>query len=113
MSEIMSESYRLSEILIETQSSSYRPTDGGYLDSMREAGTIMISCTIEKNLRLTIQTTKRCPVDNTITISLKTGAKGMLLFSTQATGALCCPLSIGSKEGFAGSDSFMKPPIRH
>ena len=71
MSQIVSHSYGLCQVLVEFQRLGNRPGNAGYLQRVGHAGAVMVAFRLQKHLCFVHQTTERLAVDNLIRIPLE------------------------------------------
>ena len=74
MSEIMSKSNGLGQILVQTQRADDHPGNPRHFERMGHTGTVMISLRLQKNLRLVHQAPEGLAVQNSVGIPLVAGA---------------------------------------
>jgi hypothetical protein len=77
MSQIVRQRDGFREIFVEPECSRDRPANRRDLDGMGQAGTQMVACPIQKNLRLVFHPSKRTRMDNAGAIALKFCAIGV------------------------------------
>jgi hypothetical protein len=102
VAEVMGQSDRLRQILIEGQGTRDGATDRGNLDGVGEPGPVVVARAAEEDLSLSIQSAEGSTMDDAIAVALITGSEDMFLLRTAAARRLGGALGIGSEEGFAG-----------
>src|SRR5215468_6047267 len=86
--EIVGESERFGQILVETERSTDRPRNLRYLETMGQPGPVMIALVIDEYLRLMGQPAKRSGVNDAIAVALKHRPHRMFRFRMEASACL-------------------------
>lgn len=74
MADIMRQTQRFCQILIQPQSSRDHAADLGHFETMCQPGAIMVAIGSDKDLRLGAEAAERDGMDDPVTITLKLGA---------------------------------------
>ena len=82
VAKVVGQRHRFRQVGVQPQ----HPGDGAgdlcHLDGMGQAGAVIVALMFHKHLRLVLQAAKRFTMNNSISISLKSGANRTLLFRT-------------------------------
>jgi hypothetical protein len=75
VAEIMAKGNGLSQVFVQAQTDSYGPSNLGYFQHMRQTGAVVVACGGQKNLGLVFKTTKGFAMNDSVAVTLKSGAQ--------------------------------------
>ena len=90
---VVSQSYRLGEVLVEVQRPGDCPSDLGDLQSVGESGCVVVAERSDEDLGLVLQPAKRLGVQYAVAVPLELRAHGRGLLWSRATPTSDRPLS--------------------
>ena len=94
--QIVSESNRFRQVLVELHGFADGPGNLCHLHGMREPGAVVVAFVVHENLGFVFEPTKSGGMNDAVSVSLKSGSVRMLLLLVMASPAVTTFNSIGS-----------------